>query len=136
MAKSVSESPVWPMVAVKDLARARKFYEEVLGYEPMPGMTGDWGATYPGADGTGLSIYQSDDNAGTNKATYAVWKVDDLKQAVKDLREKGVKFEEYDIPEIELKTEDGIATYEEGGKKMMNAWFKDPDGNIFSLMEV
>lgn len=119
-------------MAVKDLARARKFYEDTLGYEPM--MESDDAVTYKGADGTGLTIYPSEENAGTNKATAATWLVKDIKAVMEDLKGKGVKFEEYDQPG--LKTEDGVAKWEEGGKTTRAAWFKDPDGNILALVSM
>jgi catechol 2,3-dioxygenase-like lactoylglutathione lyase family enzyme len=68
--------------------------------------------------------------AGTSKSTCMAFEVDgDLETAVKELRDGGVTFEEYDLPG--LKTENGIA--EIGGVK--GAWFKDPDGNILAVAE-
>jgi catechol 2,3-dioxygenase-like lactoylglutathione lyase family enzyme len=130
MAETLSSCPVWPTLAVKDLARARKFYEQTLGYKSM--MESDDAVTYKGADGTGLTIYPSEENAGTNKATSASWMVKDLDAMMADMRGKGVKFEEYDQPG--LKTENGVVKWEEDGKTTRAAWFKDPDGNILNLI--
>ena len=64
----------------------------------------------------------------TNQAdhTAAGWKIDDVEKVVKDLREKGVVFEQY-----EMTDERGIATM--GGVK--GAWFKDSEGNILSVVQ-
>ena len=134
MADKLSSSPVWPTVAVKDLKRSRDFYEGILGYQPMPMMESDEAVAYKGTGGTGVLIYPSEENASTNKATYACWTVKDLDATMSDLKSKGVQFENYDQPGI--KTENGVATYEEGGKTMKAAWFKDPDGNILNIMEM
>jgi hypothetical protein len=57
--------------------------------------------------------------------------VDDLNKVMAHLRSKGVKFEEYNIPEMGLKTVNGVATI----GKDRGAWFKDPDGNILSVFQ-
>jgi hypothetical protein len=75
-----------------------------------------------------LLVYPSD-YAGTNQATGARWAVgDEFEAAVEDLRKKGVVFEQYDLSD----------TTHEGDIHVMGemraAWFKDPDGNILSLV--
>ena len=66
--------------------------------------------------------------AGTNQATAVTWAVDDVDGIVRDLKEKGVTFERYDMPH----------TTHEGDVhvfgKLRNAWAKDPDGNILSIV--
>jgi catechol 2,3-dioxygenase-like lactoylglutathione lyase family enzyme len=132
MAQSLSEAPVWPAIAVKDMAKARKFYEDKLGFKPD--MDSEAGVTYKCSDGTGFLLYPSAENAGTNKATYATWSVKDLEGVMADLSAKGVEFEDFDQPDA--KTEDHVAKYEEGGKTMRAAWFKDPDGNFLNIVEM
>ena len=132
MADNLSNKPVWPTLAVKNLKRSRDFYEGILGYKPM--MEAEDAVTYKGTGGTGLLIYQSDENAGTNKATYACWTVDNLDETMSDLKSKGIEFEDYDQPG--MKTEDGVAKWEENGKTLRAAWFKDPDGNILNITEM
>ena len=56
--------------------------------------------------------------------------VDDVEQAVEEMRRNGLAFEEYDTPGV--KTENGIATL--GPERA--AWFKDPDGNILTVFEI
>jgi catechol 2,3-dioxygenase-like lactoylglutathione lyase family enzyme len=114
-----------PMVAVKDLDRARKFYEETLGLSEVD----DFGEGFMLKSGdTKLSVYRSE-FAGTNKATALTFDVDDIDSEVRELKEKGVAFEHYDMEGL---TRDGDIYAAEG---MKTAWFKDPDGNILSLLE-
>ena len=77
---------------------------------------------------TKFSVYRSE-YAGTNKATALTFDVDDLDSEVRELKDKGVTFEHYDLEGLER---DGDI-YRAGNMK--TAWFKDPDGNILSLME-
>jgi catechol 2,3-dioxygenase-like lactoylglutathione lyase family enzyme len=114
-----------PMLAVKDLATARRFYEDILGLEPTPsGMPQV--ATYT-AGGSPLVVYESQ-YAGTNRATALTWVVGDgLEKKVADLRAKGVAFERYDLPETVRKGDVHVSG------PIRNAWFKDPDGNIHAL---
>jgi hypothetical protein len=67
-------------------------------------------------------------NAGTSQANQAFWQVDDIERIVADLKPRGVKFEKYDMPEMD---ENGISTA--GGAKA--AWFKDTEGNIMALIQ-
>ena len=114
-----------PMIAVKDLERARKFYEGTLGLKEVD----DFGEGFLlKSGGTNFSIYRSE-FAGTNKATALTFNVDDVAKEVGDLKDKGISFEHYDLPGLERQGDCYVA---EG---MKTAWFKDPDGNILSLME-
>ncbi|HYZ11890.1 MAG TPA: VOC family protein [Actinomycetota bacterium] len=113
-------------IPAKDLARARKFYEEVLGLEVF--REDPAGITYQAGD-SALFLYQTE-FAGTAQHTLGGFRVSDIEATVADLRARGVTFEDYDMPG--LKTVNGIA--ELGGEK--GAWFKDPDGNILSLSQV
>jgi len=115
-----------PMIAVKDLDRARKFYEETLGLKTEEEW-GDEGVTLKSGDTT-INVYRSE-FAGTNKATALNFDVDDINKEVSELKEKGVFFEHYDLPGLELRGDLYI------GEGMKTAWFKDPDGNILSLIE-
>src|SRR6266487_4939910 len=91
-------------VAVSDLDRARKFYEGTLGLEVRDERSD--GITYKDAGDSWFLVYPSQ-FAGTAKSTYMSWEVADLEKAVDELRERGVNFEEYDMPG--LKTVNGIA---------------------------
>jgi len=115
-----------PMIAVKDLDRARRFYEQNLGLDATEAMDGEVIEIRSGD--TVINVYRSE-YAGTNKATALTFDVDDIEAEIGDLKNKGIFFEHYDIPGLEqrgdLYVSDGIKT----------AWFKDPDGNILSLFE-
>jgi catechol 2,3-dioxygenase-like lactoylglutathione lyase family enzyme len=112
-------------IPAKDLDGTRRFYEDVLGAHVV--NEDPSGILYKAGDSY-FSLYPTE-FAGTAQNTLGAFMVRDVVQAVADLRAKGVTFEEYDMPG--LKTEDGIA--ELGGVK--GAWFKDPEGNILSVVE-
>jgi len=114
------------MLAVKDLSRARRFYEDVLGLEKVD-EEGDQLVAYR-SGGSTINVYRSE-FAGTNKATAVTWEVDNIEDAIRDLKSKGVAFEHYKMPG--LRQEGDLYVAETGD--MRTAWFKDPDGNILSL---
>jgi predicted enzyme related to lactoylglutathione lyase len=118
--------PMYAYLPAKDVARARKFYEQKLGF--VPKEEADGGVAYEFAEHTGCFLYPTP-NAGTSKASQAFWQVDDVEREVAELKARGVKFEEYDMPD--MKTENGIATA--GGARA--AWFKDTEGNILALVQ-
>jgi len=120
----LSDARVQPMLPVKDLGRAKKFYEETLGLKKT-GEMGDEAVTFK-SGGTTLVVYRSE-FAGTNQGTAALWEVDDFDGTVKDLKSKGVKFEHYDLPGMTRKGDIHV------GGAMKVAWFKDPGGNILSV---
>jgi catechol-2,3-dioxygenase len=113
-------------IAVKNLETAKKFYEETLGL------------TQIAAEGQEVIVFRSGSSkiyvyksqyAGTNQATALTWVVGkDIEGVVRKLKDKGVTFEHYDMP----------GTTREGGihvsGNMKGAWFKDPDGNILSII--
>jgi catechol 2,3-dioxygenase-like lactoylglutathione lyase family enzyme len=113
-------------LAVKDLERARRFYEDVLGLEPQGGFDGELISYRSGS--TSLNVYRSD-YAGTNKATAVTWEVDDVPAVATALKAKGVAFEHYDMPG--MRREGDVHMPEDGSMRV--AWFKDPDGNILNL---
>jgi catechol 2,3-dioxygenase-like lactoylglutathione lyase family enzyme len=112
-------------IAVKDTKRARKFYEETLGLHPAP--TRETGVLSYKTGPSTILVYESP-YAGTNKATSATWVVADVDEVVRDLKEKGVSFEHYDLPETTRRGDVHVS----GSTKV--AWFKDPDGNILSVV--
>ena len=122
----LQQSPMYAYIPAKDAARARKFYEEKVGLKPGKELEG--GVTYEFAGGTACFLYPSP-NAGTSKASQAFWRVADVESEVKELKARGVTFEEYDMPG--LKTVNGIATTGPGKA----AWFKDTEGNIMAIIQ-
>lgn len=115
-----------PTLPASDLQRARKFYQDVLGFSPEGEMEPEMTTTFRSGNAT-FEVFSSQ-FAGTNKATAAGWVVEDLEATVSDLRSKGIRFEEYDLPE--MKTVEGILKGPDGSKA---AWFKDSEGNILGL---
>ena len=122
----LQKSPLYAYIPAKDVARARRFYEQKLGLRPGKEVAG--GVSYQFADGTACFLYPTP-NAGTSKASQAFWQVDDVEREVAELKGRGVEFEEYDMPG--MKTENGISTAGDGKA----AWFKDSEGNLLALIE-
>lgn len=113
-------------IAVKDTRAASKFYEGVLGLRRVPAREEEGVLNYKSGNSS-IFVYESR-YAGTNKATAATWVVDDVERTVDDLKGKGVKFEHYDMPEMTRKGDIHVSG------ETHAAWFKDPDGNILSLV--
>jgi catechol-2,3-dioxygenase len=114
-------------IAVSDLQRARDFYENTLGLEPLQEAPG--AVVYK--SGSSVVIVYPSEYAGTNKATAASWPAGgDFDAIVQDLEAKGVTFEHYDLPD----------TTREGDVHVMgdlrSVWFKDPDGNILNVFDM
>jgi predicted enzyme related to lactoylglutathione lyase len=122
----LQRSPMYSYIPVKDLPRARQFYEQKLGFKPKQELNG--GVVYEFGEHTACFMYPTP-NAGSSKASQAFWQVDDVEREVAELKSKGVTFEEYDMPG--MKTKDGIVTA--GGAKA--AWFKDTEGNIMAVIQ-
>jgi catechol 2,3-dioxygenase-like lactoylglutathione lyase family enzyme len=119
------------IVPVADIDRAIEFYGSVLGLEMQArreDLPENREAEFRAANGT-LLAYESA-GAGQSRHTVAGFLVDDVEQAVDELRRRGLAFEEYDTPN--LKTENAIATI--GPERA--AWFKDPDGNILTVFQI
>lgn len=120
----LQKSPLFAYLPAKDVARARKFYEEKLGFRPKSETAG--GVVYEFANGTSCLLYPTE-NAGTNRASQAFWQVEDCEREVAELKSRGVAFETYDMPGMK----DGIVTAM-GAKA---AWFKDTEGNILAIIQ-
>jgi catechol 2,3-dioxygenase-like lactoylglutathione lyase family enzyme len=124
----LNDYKVGTLLAVSDLERARRFYEDQLGL--VAGEREPEGVRYFCAEGTSIFVYLQPDNAGASSATLAGWTVDDLDQIMDELRSRGVSFEHYDQP--------GIKTDERGvfaGDDFTAAWIKDPDGNTMAITQ-
>lgn len=113
-------------LGVKEIKRAKEFYEGVLGLKPTPDEEPGTAVYLTGT--TTMLVYESE-FAGTNEATAATWDVgSEIESIVSALKAKGVKFEHYDFPDTKREGDLHLA----GGMKL--AWFKDPDGNFHALM--
>ena len=121
----LGDSAAIATIAVKDVQRAKKFYEGMLGLKPIDSPQPDVVNYKTGRNK--ILVYKSQ-FAGTNKATVVTWELDDVESVVGQLKSKGVNFEHYDMPGMKLKGDVHVAA----GLKA--AWFKDPDGNILALV--
>lgn len=118
-------------IPTQDLARARRWYAEKLGLEPVEERPG--GLRYQCGSGR-FSLFES---AGVASGTHTqmAWEVDDIAAVVAELRHRGVIFEQVDVPG--LVTVDGIAevegNYPSAGVGERAAWFRDSEGNLLGL---
>src|SRR5687767_13944008 len=90
----LQDATIHVYLPASNLARARKFYEEVIGLTPREEYAG--GVIYE-CGGAAAFLYPTP-NAGTSKASQAFWQVADVEGEVADLKARGVTFEEYDMP--------------------------------------
>ena len=121
----LSDVNVTTLVPVRDLDEATMFYEKRLG---LPRVGGDQGWVQYRSGASDLITYETA-NAGSNKATTAAWTVKDVRETVRELKERGVNsFQQYD--DLPGATRHGDI-HEAGAVTM--AWFKDPSGNIFEI---
>lgn len=116
----------------QDLARARAWYADKLGLEPVEERPG--GLRY--RVGSSLFTVFASAGASSGSHTQMALSVDDLDAAVAELRSRGVVFEDYDLPG--MTTVDGIAEVEgnypsEGGVGERAAWFRDSEGNLIGI---
>ncbi len=121
----LGNSDVYATIPAQDLQRARSFYADKLGLTPAEERPE--GLRYRCGKGEFLLFESSGTASGDH--TQLGWDVEDLEATVKELRDRGVAFEEYDLPG--LKTVDGIA--EIAGEKA--AWFRDSEGNLLAIGE-
>ena len=118
---------VHPILLAKDLEQAKAFYHGKLGLEVL--AESDHKIEFRCGGGTKLAVSKS--TVGTaDSQTQIGWEVDSVEAEVDDLRSRGVRVEDYDLPG--LKTEDGIADV--GFARM--AWIIDPGKNALAIVEL
>lgn len=126
----LSDHLAMPCLAVRDMDRAKQFYEGTLGFRSaeVPGMDDDTtGVVYATKDG-GILVYPSQ-FAGTNKATAASFSIADeaFDAELAALRAAGITFQTFDLPGGTWS--DGVLV----DGPMRSAWFADPDGNVLNV---
>lgn len=128
----LSDKSLYPTLPVVDFDRARKFYEETLGLKVIMAdkQAGMWLAA-----GAGCILFLYQRRATKADHTVLSFDVDDVMTEVNELKSRGVKFEEYDIPEMGLKTVNGVAAMPSPLGEIKGAWFKDTEGNIIGLAQ-
>src|SRR3954447_17754090 len=120
----LSDKDAIATVAVKNLETAKKFYEGTLGLIKV--MENEEVLAFKTGDST-LFVYRSQ-YAGTNKATAVTFVAEEVGDLVRTLKGRGITFEHYDLPNMTRHGDIHVAG------SMRTAWFKDPDGNIFSVV--
>lgn len=123
-------SPAFSGFSVDDLVKAKEFYADILGLKVEE--EGAMGLTLHLGTGARVFIYPKDNH---QPATYTMlnFPVPDIDQAVAELTAKGVVFEQYTG---QLQTDStGIARSSSADEGPSIAWFKDPAGNILSVLE-
>ncbi|MDW5443009.1 VOC family protein [Polaromonas sp. SM01] len=122
----LNSSNAMATIAVKDVARARTFYVDQLGLQPLD--DGDPGLLTLRSGSSTVLVYHSP-YAGSNQATAATWAVgDNIEALVQSLKDNGVAFEHYELPDTTRRGDFHVS-----GERMV-AWCKDPDGNILCLV--
>jgi len=122
----LSNAALVAFVATTDAARARSFYEDVLG---LRFIADDGFALLFDANGTTLRIARVE-ALTPHPFTSLGWHVDDMATVMQTLGAKGVRFENYGLP-----GQDDTAAWTPPGTSTKVAWFKDPDGNLLSLTQ-
>jgi catechol 2,3-dioxygenase-like lactoylglutathione lyase family enzyme len=120
-------APLSAALPAADLERAKRWYSEKLGLEPVD--EDEFGGAHYETGGVHFMVFLTP-NAGTNQATAAGFSVDNFDEVVDELRGRGVVFEDVDFGEMG-KTIDGVISAPDGSMK--SAWFKDSEGNILAL---
>jgi catechol 2,3-dioxygenase-like lactoylglutathione lyase family enzyme len=127
----LQNSDVATRLPAQDLQRARAFYAEKLGLEPVEERPG--GLRYECGHGQ-FALFESTAKS-SGEHTQMAWTVDDIEAVVAELRRRGVVFEEVDVPG--LQTVDGIAevegNYPSKGVGERAAWFRDSEGNLIGM---
>ena len=123
----LAEHPVFPILLSKDLDATRAFYHDTLGLEILREDPGDR-IVFRCGGGTQLAVTLS--TVGTaDTQTQMAWRVPDIREALVDLRARGVRIEEYTAPDPV--TTDGVADMGHSWA----AWFVDPSGNVLAVVQ-
>ena len=128
---ALTDAHVETRIPARDLDRARRWYAEKLGLEPVEERPG--GLRYE-CGGTVFCLFASA-GAAAGAFTQMAFYVDDLETEVAELRGRGVVFEEYELPG--MRTVGGIAdidgNYPSKGTRERGAWFRDSEGNMLGV---
>lgn len=117
--------------SVDDLEKAKSFYGETLGVEV--GIENEMGLSLNLANGNTVFIYPKEDH---QPATFTIlnFVVDDVDVAMDELKDKGIRFIQYnddDLPQDEK----GVLRGLDAGMGPDIAWFEDPAGNVLSVLQ-
>jgi catechol 2,3-dioxygenase-like lactoylglutathione lyase family enzyme len=126
----LTDAPFIASLPAHDIERAIRWYQEKLGLTPLMDL-GFSGQLY--RTGGSLWIMYQTPSAGTGKHTLGGWVVPDLDAAMRELRAKGVTFEDYAMGDQGPTTENGVSRDPTGGAV---AWFTDSEGNVLALSQL
>lgn len=116
--------------SVNDIKKAKEFYGEILELEVSEDK--EMGILDVKISGGGRGIIYPKPNHSPASFTVLNFPVSNLESTMDELKKRGIRFEQYDLPNIKT-DEKGIAGGGENGPRI--AWFKDPFGNILSVLE-
>jgi catechol 2,3-dioxygenase-like lactoylglutathione lyase family enzyme len=123
----LGDHPVFPILLSTDLDATRGFYHELLGLEILREDEGDR-IVFRCGGGTQLAVTLS--TVGTaDSQTQMAWRVPDIRDAVAELRARGVRIEDYEAPDPV--TVDGVADMGHSWA----AWFIDPSRNVLAVVQ-
>ena len=122
----LQQAAITVMLPVKNLERARAFYEKSLGFEP--GERHADGKYVYLCGGACVALFPKEEGTRAEHTALS-FKVDDIAKAVRDLQARGVRFADYDYPG--LRTVEHVCVL--GAEKA--AWFEDTEGNCLCLHE-
>lgn len=123
----LNKAVIMPTLPVVDMKRAKNFYEQKLGLTPVD-FGADWIMGFQGAHGTMIILTVRGKGTDTDQDSVS-FNVDDIEREIKELQANGVRFEDFDLPN--LKTVNHIVTR----GPFRAAWFRDSEGNMLALGE-
>jgi len=126
----LGDAPLIATLPAHDIERATRWYEDKLGLTPAIDLK-EAGQLYR-SGGSSWLIYQTP-SAGTGKHTLGSFIVPDIDAAMRELRARGVTFEDYAMGDEGPSTENGVARDETGGAV---AWFTDSEGNVLGVTQL
>jgi catechol 2,3-dioxygenase-like lactoylglutathione lyase family enzyme len=127
----LSSAHVVTKLPAQDLERARRFYSDVLGLEPVEERGG--GLRYL-CGGTEFHLFESS-GAASGASTQAGFEVDDIDAALSGLRDRGLRFERFDIPGFDARGDVVVVpnNYPSKGTGELGAFFRDSEGNLLAI---
>lgn len=117
--------------SVNDLAVAKEFYKDVLGLDVEEN---EMGLNIKIQGSTPVFVYKKDDHQPAS-FTILNFPVDNIDQAIDELSSKGIKFEKYDLGNGAVTDEKGVLRGLSANMGPDIAWFKDPAGNVLSILQ-
>jgi catechol 2,3-dioxygenase-like lactoylglutathione lyase family enzyme len=123
----LNTAPTTTILPVKDMNRARSFYETTLGLKPL-GFAADGNFMFACAGQSTIALIPKPQGTKAEHTALS-FEVEDVVKEIKELKKRGVVFEDYDLPGF--KTVEHVCVV--GSDKA--AWFKDPEGNILCVHE-